>query len=1054
MLRRTANQALHLAVDVAIGVLGLVAVAALVAAWRLAQGPIDITRIALRNQARIAVPGLTIKFGGAALAWEGFSTEDQPLDIRLSNLDIARLDGSLAAHIPDVRITLSLRALVLGQIVPRLVTLDHASITLTLPAASTSTATAAPATPTDGIAPAAILGAITAQAGPLTELDRVHLADAALLVNDTSSGRAWRAPHADIAAHRLPDGAVAIEARLDLTVGGVTAPITAAAELRPSATHLTASLGPVSPADLAAAIPALAPAAAAAAPVTVKAEAAFGPGLTLQTARLALAAGAGTLAAGKGSVALQSAQATLVAEPGAARLENLRIAFAPLPGHAPPPVLTGTASATRANGHIAARFSIAAGPLDLGDLGLYWPLGTGGGARGWIVANLTHGHAHDTRIAGAIDMPADFSTLQVTALSGGLAADDVTVFWLKPVPPLTHGTARLKIEGPDSLLIAMDQAEQDALHLRPGSSIRITKLEENHQFADIDARIDGPLETTLRLLNHKRLNLLSRSKLDFTNPAGQIGARLTMHIPLEDRVTMDDIPVTATATLTGVHLGHLAIGRDLDQAALRLKVDNDGLSVEGAGQFAGLPTTLRLGMDFRAGPPSQVVQHATARATATAGEAVKAGLPASARSVFAAGSASLAIDYAAHRDNTATVQLDADLAAAQLATKLNWAKPAGPAATAGARFLLDHGKLIAVDHLHADAPDLALAGALKLQNGQPRTLLIDRLALGRTRATGQVDLPAPGRPLALRLTGAMLDLAANFETPPHPGTQPSPPDEGKPNADKPGDDKPGDDKPGDPWRVALDFAAIRLAKGETLSNVRLSAESDGLHVHSATMSAAPAGSLTLRLVPEGATRRLSLATDEAGSLLRGLGIADNITGGTLDLAGTFDDRAPGAPLTGTATLTDFTVSQAPVVARLLQAVTLYGMADVLRGPGLHVGRAVAPFRWQRRVLHLQNARAFSPSLGVTAAGDIDLRRRTLALTGTLVPAYFFNRLLGDLPIIGRLFSPEQHSGLFAARYSIGGTLKDPDVSINPLSALTPGFLRDGFGLLDTAPAQK
>jgi hypothetical protein len=36
--------------------------------------------------------------------------------------------------------------------------------------------------------------------------------------------------------------------------------------------------------------------------------------------------------------------------------------------------------------------------------------------------------------------------------------------------------------------------------------------------------------------------------------------------------------------------------------------------------------------------------------------------------------------------------------------------------------------------------------------------------------------------------------------------------------------------------------------------------------------------------------------------------------------------------------------------------------------------------------------------------------------------------------------------VFAASYTLRGRLEDPDVSINPLAALTPGFLRGLFGL--------
>ena len=107
---------------------------------------------------------------------------------------------------------------------------------------------------------------------------------------------------------------------------------------------------------------------------------------------------------------------------------------------------------------------------------------------------------------------------------------------------------------------------------------------------------------------------------------------------------------------------------------------------------------------------------------------------------------------------------------------------------------------------------------------------------------------------------------------------------------------------------------------------------------------------------------------------------------------------------------------------------------------------MAPFVLTEDTLELGESRAFSPSLGLTAKGRIDLRRNVADLQGTIVPAYFFNSLLGNIPLVGRLFSPEAGGGLFAASYALRGPLGDPRVSVNPLSALTPGFLRGVFGL--------
>jgi hypothetical protein len=117
----------------------------------------------------------------------------------------------------------------------------------------------------------------------------------------------------------------------------------------------------------------------------------------------------------------------------------------------------------------------------------------------------------------------------------------------------------------------------------------------------------------------------------------------------------------------------------------------------------------------------------------------------------------------------------------------------------------------------------------------------------------------------------------------------------------------------------------------------------------------------------------------------------------------------------------------------------------MQGPGLGFRRLVAPFRLTDDALDIADARAFSSSLGLTAKGRIDLADRQIDMQGTIVPAYFFNSLLGNIPFVGRLFSPERGGGLFAASYALHGTLDNPQVTVNPLTALTPGFLRGLFG---------
>jgi hypothetical protein len=68
----------------------------------------------------------------------------------------------------------------------------------------------------------------------------------------------------------------------------------------------------------------------------------------------------------------------------------------------------------------------------------------------------------------------------------------------------------------------------------------------------------------------------------------------------------------------------------------------------------------------------------------------------------------------------------------------------------------------------------------------------------------------------------------------------------------------------------------------------------------------------------------------------------------------------------------------------------------------------------------------------------------LDIQGTIVPAYTLNSIIGNIPLLGSLLLGGEGQGLFAANYRATGSAADPQVSVNPLSALTPGFLRRLF----------
>lgn len=206
----------------------------------------------------------------------------------------------------------------------------------------------------------------------------------------------------------------------------------------------------------------------------------------------------------------------------------------------------------------------------------------------------------------------------------------------------------------------------------------------------------------------------------------------------------------------------------------------------------------------------------------------------------------------------------------------------------------------------------------------------------------------------------------------------------------------------------------------------------------------------LQLQPGGYQRRsVKIVSDDAGAVLRAFGTYDHMVGGKLDLDAAYDDSREDQPLSGVVRITDYQVVKAPALARLLTVAALTGIVDVLKGQGISFTNLDAPFTLTDGLLQVKEARAWGPALGLTSKGEVDMDQGRVAIEGTVVPAYALNSVLGNIPVLGWLVTGgEKGGGLVAFNYTMKGPSQDPDVTVNPLSALTPGFLRKLFNIFD------
>jgi hypothetical protein len=537
------------------------------------------------------------------------------------------------------------------------------------------------------------------------------------------------------------------------------------------------------------------------------------------------------------------------------------------------------------------------------------------------------------------------------------------------------------------------------------------------------AKIQGSVPEVIKVLREPRLQLLAAHPVQFTDPAGQARGELTVKIPMLDHLTFDQVSIASTGRLTGLRLVGLVAGRDLEHGDITYDVTQDGLKASGPATVAGVAGRAEAKMDFKSGPPTELVQQA--RLVGRVGAAQLAANKMTSAGILTVGAAMVDVAYAEQRDGVSRVEVKADLGPAGLSVA-GWRKAPGAAARASATITLKHGKLTGVPHVAASGPGMRVVARAETVGGEPRVLRVDEIVLGPTRLTGEIVFPAePSGPIRVWATGPMVDLSDQIGSFTGGGS--------------------GGEK-GQSFIADVRLGRVLLGHGRVLTEV--AAHAERLNGRLQSLQATTGGKERLRasITPAPNGRRLIVQAADTGALLKGMDLTSAIDGGTLSVDALYDDRQPDPPLEGRLQLGNFAVRDAVIVGKLLQAVTVYGIPDALRDKGVYFADMQVPFCLCENVLRLGQSRAFSSSLGITAQGSVDFDRKRLDLDGTIVPAYAVNTALGRIPWIGRLFTAERGGGLIAANFSVSGTAGDPSVRVNPLSLLTPGFLRGLFGL--------
>jgi hypothetical protein len=1020
----------------------------------------------------LAAPDLDVSIGHLAIAWKGFTEgPDQPIRVTGDAIAVDDARDGRSIAVSHLAVDLSAAWAVRGVIAPREVTMVSPTITLRRGAASpmAKPSVARPMTARNIIAvlerpPGTDRHLVAVKPAALSQLRRLMITGGAVLLEPPAgAGGAARIVRAgDIAADVTRRDAGGVAARFSVILSTVAPGQPTAAEpkdfartptLSGTATIATSGIvhiearGKVDdPAGLIAAIGPPDGTPLPAMPLQATAEVTTASDLTPTALKATVTGSTGQLLINGATIPVAGLFLGISGDDAHLSIDpQSHIAFGAVSAQPPPTVSLG-GSAERRSGGMVATVTLGIDHVASNDLPAYWPPKVAGGARSWIKAQVHDGSVHDGAFTLGLRSGPDLGDLTLVSASGQAPATGLTVAWLPPLPPMTTVQGSISLAGPNAVGIAVTSAQQGKLSVS-GSHMTITGLNAKDQIGTISVNIAGPVAAALALVSHPRLNLLKQVPVPLKATSGSLAAQLTLSLPLDSKVKISQLHMKLHAAIQNLALQDVLLGRSVADGALTIDATMDKLHLAGSAALAGIPAQLTVDSDFTSGPPTQVVASLNATATADQAALARAGVPTAG---LLSGTAQLGIALKAAGNGRTDINAMLSLPERNLrVNQISWAGGAGQA-TGTAHLALQGSRIVALDNIAVKGPDVAVKVHSTFAQGRLASVVVDQLVLGRTNLHGSLGLPAgPSDPYVLSVAGPALDLSGVFGR--GRTTQPS---VAPANSALSQVSSKAEFAPHPPWRATVDlariiFGAMPGGASRELDAVKGLAVNNGVVVQSAqvSMSVHPSGSEAhLSIVPDGTgMRNVTLTSGDFGGLLKATNAYDMIAGGALRIDAVYDDRRADHPLGGTAEMEKFTLGDAPTAAKLLAAMTLYGVADLLHGKGLFFSKLIAPFHLADRRLDLSEARAYSASLGLTAHGSVDLPNNRFDIEGTIVPAYFFNSLLGHIPLIGKLFSPEKGGGVFAAKYGLVGPIDNPQVHVNPLSLITPGFLRGMFG---------
>ncbi len=1021
------HKVLKLVLHIAAATFGSLAIIFAVASWRLSSGPISLGFLSPYIEEAFESEDLSyrLEFEDTILTWAGWN---RSLDILVTDAHVIGPEGETLASVPKIFLGLNALSLLKGQIAPTSVELLRPEVHLVRNSEGRLEFAFGSEFEEPDDAVNELVADFLAAPGtdhPLGQLKRLSIMAAALNVDDEVLGLSWSAPEADL-IFDLNGDRIDGELLADIEIGDVALKVVAATAFEHASGEVRTNVkfGEVVPAKLAGISPRLDALNAFRLPVSGGLEFTLDQnGALRDRIKFDLTGGAGSLAIPK----------ILPAPPTIASLQlrgdtdvnfssvNMEKFFVDTGG--PTFFFQGQVAGVADQAALDGTFEFTEMPFN--DLKDYWPDTLLINAREWILGNVYDGVISNFTVKFDVK-PGEINSLDHDMRPGVIDAAfkfrDATVNYF-PEQPYAYGVeGEGRANGANMTLNLWDGTIED-MYAPTGIAI-ITGLMQESSMLTIIANVEGPAANAIKLLDGPRFGYPSKMGLKSDQFSGHVTAEMGVQLPFRSDVTFEEVQFAAIARMDDLNVRDLFGDYDVSDGQMRLTLDENNMEVTGEIAIEGMPAEVRWKENFSPEAPFQSRYDISAVLDASARETFGIGL-----GPFASGPFEMNFTYTVSSDGQQHVAavLDGENASMEI-PELFWQKPVGESATVFFMARLEDNKNVEVSNFELNSKDLRVKGSAEIdpQHGNLISAELSSVQLGDNDVTVAYKHDYDGN-IVLNVGGKSLDLRPYIK-------QLRDADQGN--------------LP--PFILEANVERLITRADQQITDARARAVNSAERLESAVLIGTLISDSELRLIlePDGAKRRLVVRSNDAGSVARAFNIYDDVIGGSLVLDATLHDDLPGAPVEGEVQIEDYKVINAPILAQILTIASFTGIFDALQGEGITFSTFHLPFTLKDGVVTVEGAQTAGFSIGVNVSGKVNLDNDRVDMRGTIVPAYAVNSLLGNIPLIGELLVGGKGEGIFAATFSVGGTTEEPQVTVNPLAALAPGFLRNLFSIFD------